>query len=241
MGASARARSAARRAASAHCRSGRANAVQRACARASCAHASDKGRIQRHRLLVGGNRLAETRRVERAHPLRGGLAPQEGIVGGQVLGGLRRQLVFDAVPQRHVQRLRHLSRDVGLHLEHVGQRGIESLLPLRRGGRARCDPDQLGADPYPAGPIRVLLPADGAGQQVLGPQLACDLLRGLARPSVLVRAGPGNDGEARELRQLAPDLVAHPVREVGLGRVAQVLEREHGQHLRTAGRPPLSG
>ena len=119
-------------------RGGRATVVQRRLRPGELRPRLDKGRIERHRLLVGGNRLAETRRVERAHPLRGGLAPQEGIVGGQALRRLRRQLVFGAVPERHVQRLRHLARDVGLHLEHVGHRGVESAAPSGLGARARA-------------------------------------------------------------------------------------------------------
>jgi hypothetical protein len=67
----------------------------------------------------------------------------------------------------------------------------------------------------------MLLPADGAREQILGIQLACDLLRGLSRPSVLVRAGPGNDGKARsELETLYAELRGERERQAGARRLS---------------------
>ena len=159
------------------------------------------------------------------------LAAKIGIVSVEVLRRPQRQLPAGAVGQGHVERAGDLACDVGLHLEHIGQGRIESLLPLCRGHRPRSDPDQFRADPHPAGAVRRLVPADSRREQVLSPQLARDLLRRLARVPVLVGTRSGDDGEARDLGQLTPDLVAHPVGEVCVGGVAQVLEREHGYAL----------
>ena len=173
--------------------------------------------------------------------LRGGLAFEIGVIGRQVRGRLGRELVAHAVAQRHVERTGHLRRDVGLHLEDVGERRVERLLPL--GGRRGpgLDPNELGADPHPARPAGRLLPPHRGGEQVVGPELAGDLLRRLGRLAVLVRAGPRDDGEPGDLRELAAHLVGHAVGEVGVGRVAQVLEREHGEPLGARCPPPPRG
>ena len=86
---------------------------------------------------------------------------------------------------------------------------------------------QLGRDPHPARAARGLLPAYRGGEQVVGPQLARDLLWRLRRVPVLVGAAAGDHLEAGDLGQLAAHFVGDPVREVGVGRVAQVLERQH--------------
>ena len=90
------------------------------------------------------------RRLVGAHPLRRSLAPQEGVVGRKAPGRLHRQLASGAVAERHVERLGHLSRDVGLHLEHVGHRGIEWLSPAVFRRVARAHVDQLRRYLYPA-------------------------------------------------------------------------------------------
>ena len=77
--------------------------------------------------------------------------------------------MLGAIAKRDIERLRHLAGDVGLHLKDVSKSSVESLLPLCRRGRPRCDPDQLGADAYPTGAVRVLLPSDGCRQQILEP------------------------------------------------------------------------
>ena len=147
--------------------------------------------------------------------LRGGLAFEIGIIGRQVRGRLGRELVAHAVAQRRVERTGHLRRDVGLHLEDVRERRVERLLPL--GGRRGpgLDPDELGTDPHPARPAGRLLPLHRGGEQVIGPELAGDLLRRLGRLAVFVRAGPRDDGEPRDLRELAAHLVRDPIGEVG--------------------------
>ena len=45
--------------------------------------------------------------------------------------GFSESCFFSPLRQREAQRLRHLRRDVGLHLEDVGERRVERLLPLR--------------------------------------------------------------------------------------------------------------
>ena len=75
-------------------------------------------------------------RVQRAHPLRGLLAPQECVVGGKAP---RRPVASSRLalsPSATSERLRHLAGDLGLHLEHVGHRRVERLLPLRSAARA---------------------------------------------------------------------------------------------------------
>ena len=59
-----------------------------------------------------------------------------------------------AVPERHVQGLRHLARDVGLHLEHVGQRGVELLPPAGLGRVTPAHVHQLRGHPDPARAVR---------------------------------------------------------------------------------------
>ena len=74
-----------------------------------------------------------------------------------------------------------------------------------------------------------LLPAHRAGEQVADAELRGDLGRRLAAPLVLARAASGDDLEARQPGQLAAELVGHAVGEVGVGAVAQVGERQHGE------------
>ena len=140
-----------------------------------------------------------------------------GIVGGQVRGRLGRQLVPRTVAQRHVKGARHLGRDVGLHLEDIGEGRVERLLPLAGRSGAGLDLHEFGAHPDPARASRRLFPLDGGGEQVVGPQLAGDLLGRLGRLAVLVGAGPRDHREPRDLRQLAPHFVGDAVREVRVG------------------------
>ena len=53
--------------------------------------------------------------------------------------------------------------------------------------------------------------------------------------AVLVGAAPRDDVEASDLGELGPHFVGHPVREVGVGGIAQVLEGKYGEHLRRGG------
>ena len=59
------------------------------------------------------------------------LAAQIGVAGGEVFGGTAGELAPRAVAQRQVESAGHLAGDIRLHLEDVGQRRIERLLPFR--------------------------------------------------------------------------------------------------------------
>ncbi len=98
--------------------------------RDSCPRLREAG-IQRHGLLVEAERLAQARGIAGRQAVRRFLALQEGVVGGEVLRGLLGEPLLLARSERAAQRLRHLRRDVRLHLEHVRQRRVERLLPLR--------------------------------------------------------------------------------------------------------------
>ena len=67
------------------------------------------------------------------------------------------------------------------------------------------------------------------------PELARDLAAGFVVVPVLHRAAARDHLELRQRGELAAHRVGDAVGEVGVGRVAQVLEREHGQ---PRGRPP---
>src|SRR2546428_3792893 len=108
---------------------------------------------------------------------------------------------------------------------HVGERGIERLLPPNDGSRDVRDLHQLGVDPHSAHPARALSPPDAAEKQVADTELPTDLLRMLDRVSVLVGAGAGDHLEASERGELAPDLVRHAIGEVAPSRIAEVLKR----------------
>ena len=158
-----------------------------------------------------------------------------GVVGREALGRPRREVLPGAVGEGEVELPRHPPRDVGLHLEHVGERGVERLLPLGGRGRSRRHLYQLGDHPDPALPGRTLLPANLPDQQILHAQLLGDLLRRLGGVLVLSGAAARDDLEALEPGQLAADLVGHAVGEVLVGGVAQVLEGEDGEEAVGAG------
>ena len=161
---------------------------------------------------------------------QGRLALEVGVVRRRVRRRPLRQDCPLRRAERHVERLRHLSRHVGLHLEHVRERRVEWLLPLGRAGR---DLDQLRAHPDVAA-ARGLFPAHRAGEEIIHPELPADLLRALRRLLVLVRAAAGGDLEAGQRGELAAHLVGHAVREVLVVRAAQVLERQHREQLGAA-------
>src|SRR4029077_16716887 len=188
-------------------------------------------RVERHRLLVEAYGAPQTRWINHGHALRGGLALQEGVVRSQVPGWLGCQVAARTVAQGYVERACHLARDVGLHLEDIRERGVERLLPLGAGCMPRGEIHQFGTHAYAADPAWHLLPPHGSRQQIAYPELAGDLRRRLPCVSVLVGAAPGDDLNTRELGELAPQLVGDPIREVPVGGVAQVLEREGGKHL----------
>ena len=190
----------------------------------------DEARVEGDGLLVEGDRRSERHEVRVTHALRLGFPLEEGVVGRGVAGGPLRQRGALRRAQRHVQRLGHLAGHVGLDLEHVGERGVERLLPLGRAGR---DLDQLGTHPHVVA-AGALLPPNRAGQQPVHPELAADLLGRLGGLLVLGRAAAGGHLEPGERGQLAPHLVGDPVGEVLVVRAAQVLEGEHREPLGAA-------
>ena len=189
-------------------------------------------RVERHRLAVVVYRATDRPGVGDGQPLGGLFAFQVCLVGREVLGRLLGQRFLLRRTQRHVQRLGHAARDVGLDLEHIGDGGVERLLPR---GRGRADPDQLGAHPHPI-PRGPLLPPHGAGEQIVHPQLPADLLRRLARLLVLSRAAPRDHLESAQRGQLPAHFVGDAVREVLVFGGAQVLEGQHRHPLGPGGR-----
>jgi hypothetical protein len=157
------------------------------------------------------------------------VAPQKGIVRRQVFG----RSLGDALPlagtERHAERPGYLLGYSRLHLEHVGEGGVERLLPGRGAGR---DLHQLRAYLHPTPAARVAVPPYCAGEQVAHAQLAADLGQGLGRAAVLIRAGAGDDLHPLESRQLAAHRVGHAVGEVLVGRGAKVVERQDGDAAR---------
>ena len=91
--------------------------------------------IQRHRLLVEGERLPQLAGSLARRHSASLLALQEGVVGREVLRRLLGKPLLLARPERAAQRLRHLRRDVRLHLEDVRDRRVERLLPPARSAR----------------------------------------------------------------------------------------------------------
>ena len=180
----------------------------------------DEAGVERHRLLVSGDRPAEARGISSAHPLRRRLAAQEGVVGCEVLRRLLRQLPLRAVAQRHIERLRHSTGNVGLDLEHVGERRIEGCLPLRCPGR---DLHQLRAHVNAARCAGALLPPHSARQEILHTELLPDLLGRLRCPLIPNGAAARCHLQAGKRRQLAADFVRDSVGEVLVRGCAQVL------------------
>ncbi len=80
-----------------------------------------------------------------------------------------------------------------------------------------------------------LVPPHRGGEQVVRAQLARDLRGRLGGVAILVRAAARDDRRARRCRtSLDAHLVAHAVGEVGVARVAQVLEGKHRHHAGAA-------
>jgi hypothetical protein len=73
----------------------------------------------------------------------------------------------------------------------------------------------------------------GGREQVVGAELVSDLRRLLGGVPVLERAAAGDYLEARDLAKPAAHLVAHAVGEIGVGRVAEVVEWENSDHARS--------
>ena len=195
-----------------------------------------EARIECHRLLEVPDGLAQLSRTVAERAL--GLAFEVRVVRRQVPRRTVLEHLLLPAADRHVERLRHPAGDVRLHLEHVGERRVERLLPP---GVGRGHVDQLGAHLHPARRAgRALLPAHLAHQQVVHAQLAPDLPRRLGGAPILRRAVRADDPHARQRRELAAHRVGDAVGEVGVGRVAQVLEREHGDPALVARRRSAS-
>src|SRR5262249_24280721 len=112
-----------------------------------------------------------------------------------------------------------------LHLEDIGERRVERLLPARRRRAGFADLDELRRDLHAVG-AGALLPADRRRQQVVGVELLRDLPRRLLSLLVRHRARTGNDLEARQRRELAAERVGDAVGEVVVLGRAEVVERE---------------
>ena len=196
-----------------------------------------EGGVEADRALVVPDGAPEAGLI-RPHPLCRRLAFEELVVGDEALGGLGAEHATGAVGQRHAQRVGHLGGDVGLHLEDIGERGVELLRPAGAGRLTRARVHQLGCD-ADAAPAGGLLPADGAREEIVGAELVGDGGGPLGRPAVLERAAARDHLEPADLGQLGPDLVGHAIGEVGVGGIPQVLEREHGDDagpgIRTTG------
>ena len=128
--------------------------------------------VQRDRLLQEPASLVEA--GGRAL-MPGVAAPEIEVVGAEVAG--RALLHVAPLPggKRHAELAGHPLGDVRLHMEDVGERCVERLLPATGAARRL---DQLGAHPH-AAPASLLVPPHGAGEQVVHPELASDLPRRL--------------------------------------------------------------
>ena len=144
------------------------------CARASRANASAKvgsscGRLGVH-LLRGAVRVGIAGAVEVV------VAAEIEVVGPEVLGRLGRDRLVVGLLQRQVQRGRDLLRDPRLDLEHLLQRLVEAPGPEVA---VVGDADELRRHPDPARAAG-LLPPHAPLEDVVHPQLAPDVLDGLA-------------------------------------------------------------
>ena len=192
--------------------------------------------VPSHRLAVVLDRGVGHRGVARLEPPRKGFGAQVRVVGDDVGRRAGRELlrVGDAEPK--AERLGDAAGDLRLHAEHVGERRVEALAPLGGGRGVGAHGHQLGGHQHPAHAVRLLRPADRPGEQVADAEVPGDVGRADLRAGVGNGAAAGDDLEAPELGELAAHGVGHAVGEVGLGRIADVLEREHGDAERGGGR-----
>jgi hypothetical protein len=200
------------RAASGGCVASYRTSTSYARARASCAQAPTKlessatacsyAAIAWRRDSAGHGRSSPETRL---HPAR------KRLIGGQALGRLRCQLLFGAIPKRHIQCLHHLARQCPI------APGIRRSSRHRTAAPSGSAPHARRVRPPVPGVTRTRLapPATfshwtGGGEQVVHPQLAGDLLLVLRRPLVFVRAAPGDDGEAPDPGSLVRRSLATP-------------------------------
>ena len=186
-----------------------------------------KAGIEPHRLLVLRDRPAKLGRAVTGAAGGGRASPEKRVIRLRIPRRRLGEPLLRRARQRHAHRLRHLSGDVRLHLEHVADRRLERLLPLARRRAVAAHLHQLGAHLHPAGAVGVLGPAHRPGQQVLDARGRAAICAGVrVRAGVLHRAAARDHLELRQLGELAAHRVGDAAGEVGVGRVAQVLEGE---------------
>src|SRR5687768_3020364 len=100
------------------------------------------------------------------------------------------------------------------------------MLPGRGGSSTTGHVDELRIHSHAAASPRLLLPAHTTDEEVSHTELASNLSRRLGAPPVLARARARDDTKLPERCQLAANLVADPIREVRIGRIAEILERK---------------
>ena len=136
-------------------------------------------RVEGHGLLVVGERPREADRVVGARPRPSLLALEKGVVRGDVLRGLLGELFSCSSASATPSELGDLRRDVRLHLEHVRQRRVEGLLPLRRRRPVSLDLDELRIDLDAAGAVRLSAsgPSRSAGSWAISSRaISCGVL-----------------------------------------------------------------
>ena len=179
--------------------------------------------VERHRLFVVADR--RPKRLRCAATLPGGLAFEVRVVRREIPRRPGRQDLLLPRADRHVERLATwpaMSACTSNTSVSAASNGCCHLAAAVR------HLDELRAHLHPARAPRRPSPAHLAHEQVVHPQLPPDLLRRLAGAAVLGRAVGGGHQHRRQRRELAAHRVGDAVREVGVRRVAEVLEREYG-------------
>jgi hypothetical protein len=181
---------------------------------------SGEGRIQRDRLLAFGNCHSNCLRSMFTGAQL--FTTQISRICLRVVRQFRGELLTCSVAERHVERVRDLGRDICLHVEHIRQRGIERLVPPRH---AAARVDQFRAHAYAARCAWTSFPSNRAGQDVIDAELVADPLGRLRCTGILARTDACDHFEALHCRELSANFVRHSVREIGVGGIALILER----------------
>src|SRR5690606_7280324 len=116
--------------------------------------------------------------------------------------------------------------DVALDLEHVRERCIERLAPAHLRTIVSCF-HQFRTHLHATGPIRLPVPSYGAREQVTYAKLARDLLGREGGFGVLAGTQACDHLDVRNACELAAHRIGHPVGEVRVGSVAQVVEGKY--------------
>ena len=109
----------------------------------------DERGVERDRPLVEADGPTKARRVRCAHACRCRLSLEVGVVGSDVRGGPGGEPAAHAVGEGHAEGARHLAGDIRLHLEDVGERRVERLLPAAARGLAGRAPRPARGSPAP--------------------------------------------------------------------------------------------